>query len=238
MAADQAEGPAGSGAKGVNQSEVLLDTSEPSRSTQKVELDLDDAPFLEEEEEVKPEPAKPAPSLNIEPAQEKKPSLLAGKKKLIIIAVAALVLLVAVGLGLKMFVFKGKAASAPDKAEQAAPKDTAAENATEAKAPQPPEIQVRLEPFWVEQKDDKDEIRFLIVRMLLGTTDQMVAKEFAARQLAARNAIFYYLKNKDVQFLADEANAEKLKAELLLVINQYVSDGKFETLMFEEYVVK
>jgi len=38
--------------------------------------------------------------------------------------------------------------------------------------------------------------------------------------------------------LADEANAEKLKAELLLVINQYVSDGKFETLMFEEYVVK
>jgi len=83
-----------------------------------------------------------------------------------------------------------------------------------------------------------DEVRFLIVRILLGTHEATVAKEFQSRMMQARNAIFYYLKNKDVQFLADEKNAEKLKAELLMVINQYVSDGKFETLLFEEYVVK
>ncbi len=237
MAAEQAGGAAGNGAGGP-QTEVALDTSEPTRSAQKVELDLDDAPFLEEEEEVQPEPAKPAPSLSLEPEPEKKPSLLAGKKKLIIIAAAAVVLLLVAGIAVKMLFFKAKPAQEPEKVEQSAPKDAPAENATEAKAPELPEIQVRLEPFWVEQRDDKDEIRFLIVRMLLGTTDQMVAKEFAGRQLAARNAIFYYLKNKDVQFLADEHNAEKLKAELLMVINQYVSDGKFETLMFEEYVVK
>ena len=41
-----------------------------------------------------------------------------------------------------------------------------------------------------------------------------------------------------MQFLADEANTEKLRKELLLVANQYVADTKFDTLLFEEYVVK
>jgi len=90
----------------------------------------------------------------------------------------------------------------------------------------------------VEQKGEGDEIRFLIVRILLTTTDQASVRDFQVKLMPARNAIFYYLKNKDVQFLADEHNAEKLRSELLLVINQYVADGKFDNLMFEEYVVK
>lgn len=237
MAADQKEDAAGSSAKQGNQQDSMIDTSLVSRSAQKVELDLEDAPFLEEEEEVQPEPPRPAEAIPTEAPQEDKPPP-PGRKKLIIIAAAALVVLVAAALTAKFLFFKGKPATTPETAGHSAPKEPAADNASAAKAPELPDIHVRLEPFWVEQKGTGEEIRFLIVRILLGTTDKMVAKEFENKLLPARNAIFYYLKNKDVQFLADEHNAEKLRSELLLVINQYVTDGKFDTLMFEEYVVK
>lgn len=217
------------------QADAMIDTSEVSRGAQKVELDLEDAPFLEEEEEAKPEPPKPKAEVSLEQPKEEKPPLLAGRKKLIIIGAAALLVLVAAALAVKLLFFKGKPASPPDQAEQSASKETAP--ADEAPAPEKPEFQVHLEPFWVEQKSG-DEVRFLIVRILLGTHEQGIAREFESKLMPARNAIFYYLKNKDVQFLSDETNAEKLKHELLLVVNQYVTDGKFETLLFEEYVVK
>jgi flagellar FliL protein len=232
--ADQTQDTGGGAAGGIKQSDAMIDTSETSRGAQKVELDLEDAPFLEEEEEVKPEPPKPTEAVPFE-TEEEKPSGLDRKKKLIIIGAAALVALIAVVVAVKVLFFKGKTAPAPEPTKHEAPKEAA--NATAA-APELPEIQVRLEPFWVEQKGEGDEVRFLIVRILLTTTSQGVAKDLQLKLMPARNAIFYYLKNKDVQFLADEHNAEKLKTELLLVINQYVTDGKFDNLMFEEYVVK
>lgn len=231
MVPDPAEEAQNTGAAKPDDSDVMLDTSEASRATQKVDLDLDDAPFLEEEEEVKPEPAKHKEPSSFAPSEDEAPAPL-DRKKLIIIGAAALVLVLALVLAVKFF-FKGKTAPPAEPAAQTAIQD----NKTEA-APELPEIQVRMEPFWVEQKGEGDEVRFLIARILLGTHEKNIAKEFEGRMLSARNAVFYYLKNKDVQFLADEKNAEKLKAELLMVINQYVSDGKFETLMFEEYVVK
>ncbi|MDO9632001.1 MAG: flagellar basal body-associated FliL family protein [Humidesulfovibrio sp.] len=233
MVPDPAEEARPTGAGKPDNNDVMLDTSEPSRAAQKVDLDLDDAPFLEEEEEVKPEAPKPKKEVSLAEDETDKPAP-RDRKKLIIIGAAALVLLLALGLAAKFFFFKGKAPSAADKTAQSAAQD----NNTQAVAPELPEIQVRMEPFWVEQKGEGDEVRFLIARILLSTHDENIAKEFQARIMQARNAIFYYLKNKDVQFLADEKNAEKLKSELLLVVNQYVSDGKFDTLLFEEYVVK
>lgn len=230
--ADDPKEDVASSSEATAQAEVAIDTSETSRGTQKVELDLDDAPFLEEEEEVKEEPAKLAPPVSLEAGKEEKAPL--GKKKLIIIGLAALVVLIAAILTVNILFFKRKTAPVEPPADQAAASEA---NAT-ATEPEKPEIQVRMEPFWVEQKDGPEEVRFLIVRMLLGTRDPSIAKEFEAKLMPVRNAVFYYLKNKDVQFLTDEQNTEKLKAELLMVINQYVTDGKFDTLMFEEYVVK
>jgi flagellar FliL protein len=231
MVPDPAEEAQNTGAARPDDSDVMLDTSEASRATQKVDLDLDDAPFLEEEEEVKPEPAKHKEAASLAPAEDE-PRAPLDRKKLIIIGAAALVVILALVLAAKFLFFKGKTAPPAEPAQTAVQ-----DNKTEA-APELPEIQVRMEPFWVEQKGEGDEVRFLIARILLGTHEKNIAKELEGRMLSARNAVFYYLKNKDVQFLDDEKNAEKLKAELLMVINQYVSDGKFETLMFEEYVVK
>ena len=211
----------------------MLDTSETSRAAQKVDLDLDDAPFLDEEEEVKQEEPPKREALSMEEPAEAPPKR--NKKKLIIIGAAALLLLIGAGVAVKLLFFKPKAkpVEAPPAIEE--PQD----NGTEDAKAEIPETMYRMEPFWVEQKGAKDdEVRFLIVRILLGTTDQSIVKEFQGKLMPARNAIFYYLKNKDVQFLTDETNAEKLKHELLLVINQYVTDGKFDTLLFEEYVVK
>lgn len=234
MAVDPLDEAAGSRGGGDSKNDIAIDTSETTRGTQKVELDLDDAPFLEEEEEeVKAEPVKPSAPVSLEPAKEEKPPL--DKKKLIILGAAALLLVIVAALAVKFIFFKSKAAAPePEKTQQAAP---AQDNATVVE-PEKPEIHFRMEPFWVEQKAGPEEVRFLIVRMQLGTKDPAVAKDFEMKLLPARNAIFYYLKNKDVQFLVDEQNTDKLKAELLLVINQYVADGKFDTLMFEEYVVK
>lgn len=235
MAADLKKAEAEPGAEAPRPAEVAIDTSETTRGTQKVELDLEDAPFLEEEEEAPAEPEKPTASVSLEtPPEEKKPL---DKKKLILIAVAALVLLIGAGIAVKLVFFGAKDSPKLEETKQTAAAEEQAANQTAAE-PEPPEIQVRLDPFWVEQRAEQDQIRFLIVRILVGTKDPSIAKEFEARLLPARNAIFYYLKNKDVHFLADEENTEKLKEELLLVINQYVTDGKFDTLMFEEYVVK
>lgn len=228
--ADNTEEPRATVADAADKSEIQIDTSEVSRGAQKVELDLEDAPFLEEEEEeVQPAPLsldEPSPTLE----SEAKPSPFANKKKLLLI-VAAVLLLVGAAVAVKFLFFSGKAAHAP-----APQKSHAAANATAA-PPVPPELQVHLDPFWVEQKQG-EEIRFLIVRILLTTTNPGAVTEYQQKLLPIRNAIFYYLKNKDVQFLSDEQNAERLKSELLLVINQYVADGKFDHLMFEEYVVK
>ncbi len=211
----------------------MLDTSETSRAAQKVDLDLDDAPFLEEEEEVKPEAPPPKASISMEEPEEAKPPR--DKKKLLIIAAAALLLLIGLGVGVKMLFFKPKPkpVEAPQQIEE--PQDNGTDNASA----QVPETMYRLEPFWVEQKAGADEeVRFLIVRIMLGAKDPGAVKDLEGKLLPARNAVFYYLKNKDVQFLADEENADKLRKELLLVINQYVADTKFDTLLFEEYVVK
>jgi flagellar protein FliL len=211
----------------------MLDTSETTRATQKVDLDLDDAPFLEEEEEVTEEPKAPKEPASLGEDTPAPPAR--DKKKLIILGAVALLLLLAAGFGVKFYFFKGKAALPPEPAPHA---ETAEQNGTESTVPEVAESMYRLEPFWVEQKTSNDEVRFLIVRILLGAKDPGAVKDLESKILPARNAVFYYLKNKDVQFLADEENAEKLKKELLLVINQYVSDTKFETLLFEEYVVK
>jgi Flagellar basal body-associated protein len=212
----------------------MLDTSETSRATQKVELDLDDAPFLEEEEEVKEEPQAPREAVSLDPGEAQTEPPKRDKKKLIIIGVAALLLLIVVAVAIKFFLFSAKTKPAADPTEQAGQQT----NASEEAPPEAPELQYRMEPFMVEQKFGDDQIRFLNLRLLLGTKDPSVISDFESKTLPARNAIFYYLKNKDVQFLSDENNVEKMRSELLLVVNQYVSDGKFDTLLFEEYVVK
>ncbi len=105
-------------------------------------------------------------------------------------------------------------------------------------APEQDEAMLRLDPFWIEQEDAQGDIRFLVARLALSTTDEQLSKNLTQETLKVRNAIYYFLKNKDLQYLSDEKNSEKLKEELLAVINQYMGAGQFDSLMFEQYLVK
>jgi flagellar FliL protein len=217
-----------------------LDTEELAsnlpKASQKVELDLEDAPFLDEEEEEEAAPAAPAaPSEAVslegaaKPKRELPPWL---KDKRVLAGIAAALVLV---IGLVLFLLlKPKAPPPP-------PPPTAEEKPVEqAPAPEPElvDIVVKVEPFTVELKDSKGEIRFLSCKFALVTKNQSLEFEIKQKMTILRDAVYYYLKNKSLTFLADKNNAEALKVDLLSVINQFLSSDQLETILIEQYLVK
>ncbi|WP_035067494.1 flagellar basal body-associated FliL family protein [Nitratidesulfovibrio termitidis] len=212
----------------------------------KVELDLEDAPFLlPEEEKAPPPPPQAAQTLALSPegdAPKKKFSLnLAGllaNKKLLIIVVAVLVLLLAGG-GAAWFLLRKKEAPPPS------PEAAVQKIVVPQQAPPPPpepakpaQTILSWEPFWVEQKDTKGAIRFLVVKFSAPTENQKLVFEAQAKKVVIRDAVYYYLKNKSLTYLTDAANAETLKKDILAIMNEYLSIGKLEDLLIENYLVK
>ncbi|BDQ36474.1 hypothetical protein SYK_08340 [Pseudodesulfovibrio nedwellii] len=216
------------------QPKAQLDDSEASRATQKVDLDLDDAPFLEdEEEEEEITTVEEETPLLQEDDGEPKPGLAAlFKNKLFLISLGVILVLVVVIIILLL--------REPD-APPPTPPTSIEEIQTEEEIPvavETPQILIRLDPFLIEQKDQEGNIRFLEIRVLVSTEDEGLSMQFKQETYTVRNALFYYLKNKDLQFLSDKKNSDKLKSELLAIINQYMGFGQFKTLMFEQYLVR
>ena len=219
---------------------ALLDTEElvqddlpaaPDRD--KVELDLDDAPFLEEEEEEEEE-ALDQEETPLAPAEEKKgiKELLKDKRILAAVIGGALLLIVLV-------IVIAMPSGEPETPEVAEPQPET-ENATaeDVEPAKPKELPISWEPFTVEMVDEDGKIRFLYCKFSSSTLIDKVAWEVSIKDTRLRDGIYYYLKNKDLTFLSDEKNVEILKKDLLNVINQYLSNGSLETLLIEEYLVK
>ncbi len=226
------------------QVKAKLDDSELSddlpKALQKVDLDLDDAPFLEDEvEEETPSPAEEAASPFAEPAQETaKPS----RKKLFIIVGAAAFLVIA-GLA-AYFLFLKKPAPPP---EPVAPPPPVEEAAPTPVAPTPPppeppapkrEIVIPMDPFLVELTDPKGRTRFLTIRFTAVTQEPPVELELKRNLIVVRDAVYYYLKNKNMEFLTDKNNAEAIKKDVLSVINQFVGAQPLDNLLIEDFLVK
>ncbi len=216
------------------QQKAQLDDSEASKATQKVDLDLDDAPFLEdedeEEEEDFDEAEEEAPLLEEEEDQSGFNLADLLRSKFFFIFCGVVVLLIAVIVFLLM-----RTPEAPPPPPEPEPIEEPIE---EPEVIEQPEILIRLDPFLIEQRDKDNQIRFLEVRVLVSTLDNGLARQFKQETYTVRNALFYYLKNKDLQFLSDKNNSDKLKKELLAIINQYMGFGQFETLLFEQYLVR
>ena len=210
-----------------------------SKAAQKVELDLDDAPFLEDEDEeddIPEEEPEELEALEEEPVEKKSKT-----KLFIFIGIGVIILLLSVIL-VKLFFFDS---APPPPPEEPAVEETMEEipmEIPEETPPPPPEepgvTLLRMDPFWIEQKDKDSRTRFLIARFALTTTDPQVVAEYGRKNLILRDAVYFYLKNKDLHFLSDEKNVEKLKKDLLMVINQYIVAGEFEKILFEEYLVR
>ena len=212
-----------------------LDDAAASKATQKVDLDLDDAPFLEdedEEEEIEEVEAE-TPFLTEGDSKPKQGLAALLKNKFVIMGLGVILLLLVVIVILLM-----RDPEAPPPPPPPPVEETIPEPPPEPEVPETPQIIIKLDPFLIEQKDESGAIRFLEVSILLSTEDEGLARQFKQETFAVRNALYYYLKNKDLQFLSDKENSEKLKKELLVIINQYMGFGQFDTLMFEQYLVR
>ncbi len=211
-----------------------------SKVDAKVELDLDDAPFLDDEtlepepeaEEKAPESARSAPAAegSSSTGGKAKPN----RKKLFLAGGVALVLLIA-GIGVNVFLFPG---------EQAPPAAPVPEPEKVLAAPKPlpeaatPHHVLQWPPFWVEVKDTEGAVRFLTCKFSIPTDNAILFAEMNAKRLILRDALFYYLRNQPIISLTDEAKSQAFKSDLMTVLNEHLGSGKISEILIEDYLVQ
>jgi flagellar FliL protein len=223
------------------------------KGLQKVELDLDDALFLEFEEKEEVLVQTPAEAL---PEPEETPLALEtstspakpGRKKMWILGIAAGLCLL-LGAGGAYFFMKSGTTQTEEGAkttqESLQNQTTAAQTAPEQNAtPGTPAAALpekiytySLEQFQVEYVQN-DQIRFLTCRFSIPGASEIMRLELQTKSLVIRDAVYRYLKNSSLSFLDNPQNSEKLKSDLATVVNQYMESGKVSEILLETYVVK
>ncbi|BBD07977.1 flagellar basal body-associated FliL family protein [Desulfovibrio ferrophilus] len=210
-------------------------TKDLPKEQQKVELDLEDAPFLEDDDDEDEEEDEEEEVLLEEPEPDGTPVWYKNRK--IQIAAGAILLLL-VGVIIGTLILKPEPEVTQPEVEQETLEAEEAIPPPPPEEPEPEEYLVTLDPFWVEQKGENDKIRFLVCQFTAVTQNEKLSFEISQKTTILRDAVFYYLKNKDLTFLSDKKNAEALKADVLSVVNQYLSVDRLETLLIEQYLVK
>ena len=221
------------------------DDSASSPASFKVELDLEDAPFLDEKEDAPPprkaEPksaladgagsaGKKAPSF----LQAKLSALFANKKRLALVGGVALFILLA-PVALMLFLSGGKKTPAP-----AVPTpEVITQPAAPPRQDAPPgsRFLFKAGAFMVPLRGSEGQIRFLHCRFSIPTDNQALYGELNVKTIAVRDAIYYYLINKPLTFLVDEKAHEALKQDMISVVNEHVSAEKIGDLYIEDYYV-
>ena len=159
------------------------------------------------------------------------------RKKFLLIAAGALVLLAApAGWWLLK---KPPPPPEPEPEPAPAPEPTPPpEPPKPVEPPPPPEQFATLDPFLVEKTDDKGVTRLLTVRIKLIYTDPSVGAELKFKLFSVRDALYHNLKNKPFGIFADLDNTDTLRDELRGVVNNYLSRGQIEKVLFDEILVK
>jgi flagellar FliL protein len=198
------------------------------RNLKKVELDLEGAPFLEEEPPAAPKP-EAAPTPTAKPAAGKDAAgAKKSKKKLIIIGGLALLLLGAAAGSYFMFFAAPKIEPVVVTVPSSPILDPAPVDG----------FNISLKPLWVELEDPAGEMRVLICTLLIPTNNEENVLELNAKTILVRDAIYYYLRNKDYAFLADSAKLEEIKKDITNIINDYLMTEKIKEVLFEDYIIR
>lgn len=210
--------------------EVAESSSAPA-PLKKVELDLDDAPFLQPDEKDADtediEKELPATSPDDEEKARRK------KKLIMIIAVAAAALLIAVGVAIWWFMSR----TPPPAPPEALKPEVIVVPSTPA-APPPADIVMDFAPFIIPVKNGDTTTGFLVCKFAAITQNESIRQEVGRQLPQLRDAIYFYLRGKDNAFLLDARNGEAIKKDLLSVFNDYLSQGKLEDIVFESYLNK
>lgn len=203
--------------------QVEVASSASASAGGKVELDLDDAPFLREPEE---KPLPPVERRSSAPVVVQDPPK--SKKKLIISGIALFVVLAAAAVW--WFFFRvPPVVVEPPKPEVIVVKPPEA-------APMEQDYVYELEPFWVPVKDEKGNTNFLVCRFSTISKSEMLNKEIEKQLMTVRDAMYYYLRNKSLDFLLAAANRETIKKDLTSVVNSYLTLGQIEDVLVESYL--
>jgi flagellar FliL protein len=221
------------------QTPTQLDTSTlnleefAAKAGSKVELDIDDAPFLvDDEPSPVDKPAEQTPPPPSDGQNEEARLAVLRRRKRIILGCAILAVLALAGGAVWFFALRE------------APEGEPARSSTVVVVPSPESLAgptvllLTFEPFWVPQKDEQGNEHFLSISFSSETTDERLLKEVTDKKLTLRDAVYYYLRNKPHEYVMDSDNLLIVKQDLLDIINGYLLQGKLEDLFVENLILK
>jgi flagellar FliL protein len=212
-----------------------ITVADHAAAASKVQLDIDDAPFLRPEPEPpakqpeEPLPETPDASTDDDAAEAARKR----KKRLLIAAGGGLALVLAGAFALWWFVFRAPPPPAPQV--------VVVPGQQPDKAPAAPaEVYINFAPFLLEldggAAQDKNRTFLLVCKFTAVTANAALFQEAQTKMVVLRDALYFYLINKDYSFLTDPNNTQTIKNDLKTVVNTYLAVGKVDEILFESYV--
>ncbi|MBQ9453369.1 MAG: flagellar basal body-associated FliL family protein [Desulfovibrio sp.] len=204
-------------------------------AVRKVELDLDDAPFLKED--APPVPAeKTSENLPDEgaPSSGDASDTKGKKKKILLFAAIGLVVLLVAATAVWWFVLRTPPPPPPPPDEPIQPDVIVVPSAPST--PTAPTESVKELAAFVIPRNTPQGTRFLVCKFSSLSTNPAIDAEIDHKLIPIRDALYYYLSSKTDDFLLDAANAAKVKHDLTGVLNDYITQGKVEDVLFESYL--
>lgn len=193
----------------------------------KVELDLEDAPFLKEEQETQEQKEEKEEDSSSEPTETKEENAAPKKKKklLLIGGIASFLLLLVLGAVVYFFVLD----------DEVLPNIIVVES-PEVQAP-PKTFELKLDPFVIQCIDNAGKIHFVKGSFILTTIHNDVFFEISNNQKVIRDAIYYYLEIQDPEVLLNPINHQLIKDGLFETVNKYVMAGSIDHLYIDSLLI-
>ncbi|SMP52095.1 flagellar FliL protein [Desulfonatronum zhilinae] len=208
--------------------EILELEPKSTQATQKVTLDLDDAPFLDDIEEEAPPEEEARPEASDAEKVEDEPKSGKSYRLALIIGGVAVALLLA---GLAFWLTRP-----PPPPEPTLPEPEPLQQPQPAPEPKPEEYTVDLMPFWVAYTQGED-VAFLTLNLTLSMEGSTSYVEVQRKEIILRDAVYYFLNNRPIPEIKREDAADALKADLMSVMNQHLS-SPLTDILIEEYLVR
>ena len=98
-----------------------------------------------------------------------------------------------------------------------------------------PDSVKELAPFVIPRQTPTG-ARFLICKFSTVSQSPRVGMEIDHKLIPLRDALYYYLSSKSDEFLLNPANTATIKKDLSGVLNDYLTQGRIDDILFESYL--
>lgn len=90
-------------------------------------------------------------------------------------------------------------------------------------------------PFWLRLQRDGKEV-FVTLSFTTVTTNPKVIQEIQHKEVILRDAIYYYLQN--ITLSSNHETIEKIKKDIVEILNSYISSGTVDSLGVETFFIQ